>query len=412
LLPFPSDRRPARAPILTWALLAVTAGVSIYQIIVSHNGAIESAGVAFALGLVPAHIRPFSFLTYSFVHSNVSHLLINVFYIWVFGAGLESALGKSRLLVLYLLGGAVGGALQVLVALKAPGLLNPGFPIIGASAGCACLVGLYAVRFYRDRISFVGIPYRPSVTEIVTLFLCVEAGIGLWEMFVGTPAGGVAHWAHIGGFVFGLTCAYLMHLDSEGQAAYWREDVVSALEQNQPGAAVARLEQILARDPSNANARSDMARAWRDFGDLQQASAQYIEAVRMLLAQNRRTDAAHLFKEMREALPTIDILSEGPPPAWTSTLTPELSTSQLFVVGVALEEIDAVEPAADALRAVSVRDPDSPEAETSLLKVAHIYISRLGRREEARILLILFSERYPNSPLRARAEELVKSLKA
>jgi len=57
-----------------------------------------------------------------------------------------------------------------------------------------------------------------------------------------------------------------------------------------------------------------------------------------------------------------------------------------------------------------VRSPDAPEAETALVKVATIYIHRLSRQEEARILLHLFLQRYPNSALRNRAEELQKQI--
>lgn len=416
LLPVPGGRRPARTPIITWVLLATTTIVSGYQIVTTRNGNLAGGGVAFSFGILPAQIRPIAFITYSFVHSDIGHLLINLFYLWVFGGGVESAIGKVRFLTLYLLGGAVGGALQVLVALKIPAILNPNLPIIGASAGCSCLVGLYAVRYYRDRITFVGLPYKPTVVEVVTLFLCLEVGTGLWELFVGLPADGVAHWAHIGGFVFGLSCAYLFHLDHTGQTAYWTEDAATALDRSQPGAAVARLEQILGREPGNAGARSELARAWLAFGDFPQASIQFIEAIRLLISQSRRRDAAYLYREMRDSLPApgFDATQDGAQdtvrPTWTSTLTPELSAVDLFAVGIALEEIDAVEPAAEALRAVTVRDPNSTEAETALLKVAHIYISRLGRNEEAGILLRLFVDRYPNSALRDRADEMRRGL--
>ncbi len=325
----------------------------------------------------------------------------------MFGAGVEAALGHGRFVMLYLLGGAVGATLQALVALKAPDLVNPSIPIIGASAGCSCLIGLYAVRYYRDRITFVGLPYRPNVVEVVTLFLCLEVSVGLWELFIGMRADGVAHWAHIGGFVFGLTCAYLLHLDSTAQTAYWSEDAVSAMDRSRPGAAVARLDQILSRDPNNAGAHADLARAWLAFGDKEQASRRYIRAIGLFCRQNRRKDAARLYREMRASLPST-YGDDAPviPPKWTSTLTPELTPAELFIVGLALEEIDEVELAAEALRAVTLRDPDSTEAETALLKVAHIYIDRLNRNEEARILLRLFIERYPNSALLARAEEL------
>jgi len=411
LLPFPSERRPTNRAIVTLLLLAATVCVSVIEIGATHNGNLEHAGYAFMLGVVPARPRPAAFITYSFVHADLGHLMINLFYLWVFGAGVEAALGKARFLALYLLGGIVGATLQTLVALKAPDLVNPGFPIIGASAGCACLIGLYAVRYYRDRITFVGIPYRPTVVEIVTLFLCLEISVGIWELFIGLREDGVAHWAHIGGFVLGLSCAYLMRLDSTAQTAYGFEDVVLAMDKSRPGAAVGRIEQILARDPINAAAHADLARAWLAFGDRDQAARRFIQAIHLFSVQNRRNDAAQLYLEMRGSLPTDFGGDERVArPSWTSTLTPELTPVELFAIGLSLGEMkdpNAVEHAAEALRAVTLRDPESTEAETALVKVAQIYVDRLGRNEEARILLRLFIDRYPNSSLLATAREML-----
>jgi TolA-binding protein len=78
----------------------------------------------------------------------------------------------------------------------------------------------------------------------------------------------------------------------------------------------------------------------------------------------------------------------------------------LFLLGCALEESEQYTLAAETLRAVTVRHPDSPEAETALLKVIGLYVHRLNRREEAKILLRLFLERYPHSQWRALAEDL------
>jgi len=422
LLPFPSDRRPAKPPVVTWALLGFIVLLSLFQILVTHNGAypLAAPGLAYRLGLIPSRVRIYNLFSYSFLHTDASHLLINVFYLWVFGSGVEAAISRGRFLALYLVGGAIGGALQILVAIRAPGLLNPNQPILGASAACAALVGLYAVRYYRDRITFVGLPYKASVVEVVTLFLCAETGVGLWELFVGQSADGVAHWAHIGGFVFGLCAAYSLKLDKIGQAAYRDEDVASALSLSNPGAAIAGLEAILARDPGNANARADMARAWATFGDVESASRHYADAIHVLVARNERKQAAYLYEEMRACecdyegnMPNH--LAEGAETAasttsYSSALAPGLETSDLYLVGLALSDVDSMERAAEAFRAVSVRSPDAPEAETALVKVATIYIHRLSRQEEARILLHLFLQRYPNSALRNRAEELQKQI--
>src|SRR5579859_5893904 len=118
LLPFPGNRKPEASPIATWTLITITLTVSLYQVVMSQNGRLEHAGLAFALGIVPAKVRLISLVSYSFVHADITHLLVNLFYLAVFGAGVEAAIGRRKLVLLYIAGAAVGGVLQVLVALK------------------------------------------------------------------------------------------------------------------------------------------------------------------------------------------------------------------------------------------------------------------------------------------------------
>lgn len=409
LLPYPSDHRPERPPVLTWTLLLITIGIALFLVVSEHIRTGSSIHFLEIYGLIPGNFHPLSLLTYTFLHADIGHLLVNVFYLWVFGAGIEGAIGRVKYLLLYVGGGAVGGALQALAALRAPDLLNPNVPIVGASAACACLVGLYAVRYYRETINFVGIPYRPNVVEVITLFLAFETGVGIWSLFIGMSGDGVAHWAHIGGFVFGLCCAYLLKLDRSGQSDYWNKDALQAMGSSHPGVAIHKWEKLLAREPENAGARAELARSWLLFGDQEQAALQFIDAIRTYLRQERRKEAARLFVEMRDSL-LESLRTTGrlrvPRTTGTSVLSPELACSELFILGNAMEENRDYAPSAEALRAVSVRNPDSPEAETALLKVIALYIHRLDRCEEARILLRLFLERYPHSALRAQAEEL------
>src|SRR5690348_7157620 len=84
-------------------------------------------------GLEPGHFRPLTLFTYPFVHESGGHLLINLFYLWVFGAGVEDAIGSGWFLMLYLAGGAVGGALQCAVTLTLLPASYATTPIVGAS---------------------------------------------------------------------------------------------------------------------------------------------------------------------------------------------------------------------------------------------------------------------------------------
>jgi membrane associated rhomboid family serine protease len=406
LLPFPENRVPAISATATRFLIAITAAVSLVQIAVTRNGTLPVQGLAHILGVVPARINPVCLITYTFIHADIAHLILNMGYLLVFGAGVEAALGRVRFLGIYVTGGALGALLQTLVARHLPLLLSPGTAILGASAACSALMGVYAVRYYRDRILFVGIPYRPTVIELVTAFLTIDIGAGIWQIFTGQSQDGIAHWAHVGGFVFGLCAAYLLKQDDRGTAAYWKQDAAAALNNSLPGAAIQRLERLIERTPGCIDERLQLADAWLQYGDQEQAAAAYLDAIRVHASAGRRNDAARAFQELRSLA-----AKAGNPDLnarWNSPLMPDLSTAELYTVGLALEERGSHADAAEALRAVSVRDPGSAEAETALLRVITMYFGALKRAEEAHILAQIFLESYPDSPLRTRAKEMLK----
>jgi membrane associated rhomboid family serine protease len=392
---FADAKREPPKPYATLILLLITLAIAVGLEVSERFGAGGMVERAFDLfGLTPSRLRsqPWTLVTYMFLHDGFSHLLMNAFYLWVFGGGVESAIGSKRFVGLYLASGAVGGALQWLVVTT----LLPDktlVPIVGASAACSGLIGLYAVRYYRATLIFVPIPLRLHVVAVVGLFLAFEIGSGILDVVTGSAADGVAHWAHIGGFIFGLACAQLMKLDAAGHQAYLRSEASNA---SVPGAAIARWEALLAREPGNATAHTELARAWLQLGDKEHAANHYLHAINAHIGQNRRPEAALLYAEMRE----------------NNLRSPSPSSNQLFLLGVSLEELEQHSLAAETLRMVAVRNPDAPEAETALLKVISLYVHHLDRREEAAILLRLFLERYPHSPWRAMAEELGRSAKA
>ncbi len=410
LLPYASDCRPKQFPAVTVGLLVVTAMVTVVTTASGHSTHLPSGHtLLLVFGLIPTHFRLFNLLTYSFFHDGFAHLLVNLLYLWVFGAGVEAAVGRKRLLFFYLTGGVVGGIFQVLFSLRALSPLEAGQPIVGASAACACLIGLFAVRYYRARLAFVGVPFQPQVTLVVLLFLTVEIGTGVYALVVGAVADGVAHWAHTGGFVVGLACGLLLRLDDVGSRAYLQSDAKLLLDRTDPGGAIRRCEALLAHDPNNADAHRDIARAWLQLDDRAHAADHFTEALRIRLTRNERQEAARLFAEMLgQGIGAREI--GGARQGTQSLRALALGAAQLLTLGNALQEAGDYDMAADVLRTVTVYAPESPEAEAALLRVASLYATYLNRHEEAQILARLFLERYPESPFRARARELLRTL--
>jgi membrane associated rhomboid family serine protease len=149
-------------------------------------------------------------VTHQFLHGGWLHLLGNLLYLWIFGNNIEDRLGRLRFLAFYLLGGIVAGLTQVAI--------SPGsdIPTIGASGAIAATLGAYLVLFPRARITslvFLGFFYQlinvPAVIVLAFWFV-LQLIDGLASLGLTNVTGGVAFFAHIGGFVFGAGVALLL----------------------------------------------------------------------------------------------------------------------------------------------------------------------------------------------------------
>jgi rhomboid family protein len=142
--------------------------------------------------------------TSMFMHGGILHLAGNMLFLWIFGNNVEDSMGRPRFIAFYLLGG--------IVALLAQTALNPDSPVptIGASGAVAAVLGGYAVLYPRARvITLVFIVFFITLIELPALLV-----LGLWfllQLLYGAAdlaqpvaGGGVAYFAHIGGFVFGM----------------------------------------------------------------------------------------------------------------------------------------------------------------------------------------------------------------
>ena len=142
-----------------------------------------------------------------FLHGGWLHLAGNMLFLWVFGNNVEDRLGRITFLLLYVLGGLAATGLQVAFD------PNSAVPNVGASGAIAAVLGSYLVMFPRARIHtlvffiFITSLQLPAVVVLVGWFvLQLFSGVGGMGNQLG---GGVAYWAHVGGFVFGLAVTWL-----------------------------------------------------------------------------------------------------------------------------------------------------------------------------------------------------------
>jgi len=134
-------------------------------------------------------------LTYGFLHGNLTHLLFNMFALYMFGSEIERLLGERRYLVYYLVC-VVGAAVAQLLVMNA--LNRPPLPTVGASGGVFGLLLAYGMAFPRRRLMLLFPPIPMPAWLFVTLY-------GLLELYLGVTGSGqgVAHFAHLGGMAAG-----------------------------------------------------------------------------------------------------------------------------------------------------------------------------------------------------------------
>ena len=204
------DNIPSRSvPLVNWALIATNVVVFIYQTglkpLALHN-------FINAYGVVPAHLsltHPSTWIpliTAIFLHGGWFHLISNMWVLFIFGDNLEDRMGHLRYLEFYVLGGIFANVLQSAMIPKSL------IPAIGASGAIAAVLGGYFLLFPRARIvTLIPIIIYPWIVEISAFIFLgfwfvmqLYSGFQSLSMPEGASMGGIAWWAHVGGFVFGM----------------------------------------------------------------------------------------------------------------------------------------------------------------------------------------------------------------
>jgi rhomboid family protein len=188
----------ARVPVFTYAIIVANVVVFFYELSLGER--LEPFLASY--GLVPAHFRFGDLVTSMFLHGGWGHLIFNMLFLYIFGDNVEDRLGHLRYVAFYLLCGMAAGAAQTLV--------NPRSTIamVGASGAIAGVLGAYLLFFPRSRIVtlvpiflFLQVMEIPAVLFLVGWFvLQILSGMAT----IGANTGGVAFFAHAGGFVAGM----------------------------------------------------------------------------------------------------------------------------------------------------------------------------------------------------------------
>lgn len=212
------DHNPSeRWPIVTWVLIATNLLIfASYYHLFSNDRAI--AQFFFDWGLVPAYERPSAYITSMFLHGGIMHLAGNMLFLYVFGDNMEDQMGHLGFFMFYLIGGIAAAWAQNVSAPMST------IPMVGASGAIAGVMGGYLLMFPKARVDIlvflvIFIRIFPVAAWIVlSAWFAIQVVQG-WA----TPSdmGGVAHWAHAGGFAAGVVLTLPLWL-YRGGTRFWR----------------------------------------------------------------------------------------------------------------------------------------------------------------------------------------------
>ena len=214
MLPLKDDQPSYSTPYVNWFLIGLNILIFLFQATLDPR---SSKLLAEQFGEVPSHLAAFvagshrytlpqvvlPFFTSMFLHGGWAHVLGNMWFLYIFGDNVEDYLGHFKYLVFYLMSGLIAMGTQVAI------YPHSNVPTIGASGAIAGVLGAYFVLYPRARVLtwfFVFIIYIPAWFVLgewfVMQFLYGTASLSAAQ--AGRDLGGVAFWAHVGGFVAGV----------------------------------------------------------------------------------------------------------------------------------------------------------------------------------------------------------------
>jgi membrane associated rhomboid family serine protease len=230
VFPYHDENRTRRTPVVTYLLVALN--IAAFVFVEGAGSSLELARAVCNFGLIPGELTGMlapgtrfpmgdglvcltdpgrqvgNVFTSMFLHGSWLHLLGNMWFLWLFGNNVEDSMGRARFVVFYLLGGIAAALLQV--------VLNPRsvVPMVGASGAISGVMGAYLVLYPRVRV-YTLVPLGFFITTIalpawtmLLYWLGLQLVSGLFS--AGTAeTGGVAFWAHVGGFAAGMALVKL-----------------------------------------------------------------------------------------------------------------------------------------------------------------------------------------------------------
>ena len=200
--PYKDDNPRVLVPYVTYGILGLNILVFIGQILLSISDPDLGIAIVYTFGFVPAKFSIITIITSMFIHGGLAHIVGNMWFLWLFGDNVESVLGHLKYFLFYMVCGIGAAFGQFLISTSSQ------VPMMGASGAIAGVLGAYMIQFPKARVHVLVI-----LIFITTIAVPAQIVLGLWFLMqltggLGTlgmdTTGGVAWFAHVGGFISGV----------------------------------------------------------------------------------------------------------------------------------------------------------------------------------------------------------------
>ena len=197
--PYKDDNPRVLFPYVTYAIIGLNILVFLGQFYVYDN-----ASMIATFAFIPYEFKLFTIFTSMFMHGGIMHIIGNMWFLYIFGDNVESILGHARYLYFYLFCGVGAAVAQFLIEPYST------TPMVGASGAIAGVLGAYMIKFPKARVHVLAVIF----IFITTIVVPAQFVLGLWFLMqlsggLGSlgfdTTGGIAWFAHIGGFIVGIS---------------------------------------------------------------------------------------------------------------------------------------------------------------------------------------------------------------
>lgn len=375
-------------PIATYSLVAMN--------LVMFLGALSGDRIDLAsrYGLIPDHFEFLRLFTSIFLHFDVVHLAVNVSFLWLFGRKVEKVMGPLEFLLFYIGAGFTASLLHMAIANAFLPATLLRIPVIGASGAVAGILGMYTVRFSQEKISVRSIEV-PSIYLLLT-WLFIQASFGvIGILHPSGPLGpidlhNVGYWAHIGGFVFGMTAAWVTVDRANGVKKNISPVEIDELRRKTILEIAEKLRVLRSADPTDPFVYGELGRVLALAGNQSASVENYLNAIELYRKEGRRDEALVCMKDALRF--------------WPETMLPH---DVVFRFACCLEGLGEAQEAAHRFSWLADSAQGKPEAEMSLVKLAQVQIDRLNRPDLAVEAVERLMKEYPESRWKDLARQIL-----